>query len=415
MFKRLEIQHFKSIERAEINLGMVNIFVGNNGSGKSNIIDAVRFLKDAANNGLDRAVSDRHGIGSVRQWSPTRPYRVHIGIEYYVDQENGRYSLSIDSAKGQFCVASEEIFHEQWNCYTGQPDEEDEPETITVHERTNISRTKDGEVSIDRYHNAVSGDVSHEKLIEELAEIEIDHTERKTLRIEQSDELFFHTQRFFPSVHGVRRILTNVQAYVIYPNTLRVPQEPSNETFLSPEGRNFGSVFKRMRKTKAGADSINQITEAMKSILPNLEKISVLNVGGYLVPQFHMMEPDQKRHIFNVSQMSDGTLRILGLLTALYQQPRPSVIALEEPEQTVNPGILMVLADAIKEVSKKTQILVTTHSPNLLDHFDASQVRSVEMFRGKTIVGPISQLQMDIVRERLFSLGELLVTDGLHQ
>ena len=141
-----------------------------------------------------------------------------------------------------------------------------------------------------------------------------------------------------------------------------------------------------MRKTKRGTEALNSITESMKALLPNLERISVLSVGGYLVPQFHMLEATGKRHVFYVSQMSDGTLRILGLLTALYQEPRPTIIALEEPEQTVNPGILPIIADAIREVSKNIQVIITTHSPHLLDQFDPSYVRPVELVAGKTTV-----------------------------
>jgi hypothetical protein len=169
-----------------------------------------------------------------------------------------------------------------------------------------------------------------------------------------------------------------------------------------------------MRKTKRGIEALGLVTEALKAIHPHLERISILSVGGYLVPQFHMLEPSGKRHIFNVSQMSDGTLRVLGLLVALYQEPRPAVIALEEPEQTVNPAILSVMADAIKEISKRSQVLVTTHSPHLLDQFDPSDIRSVELHEGKTIVGLVNSIQIGVVRDRLFSLGELLVSEGLH-
>ena len=183
---------------------------------------------------------------------------------------------------------------------------------------------------------------------------------------------------------------------------------------MASEGRNLASVFKRMRRTKRGLEALSQIVDAMRSILPNLDKISILSVGGYLVPQFHMIEPSGKSHTFNVSQMSDGTLRMLGLLTALYQQPRPAVIALEEPEQTVNPGILTVLADAIKEVSRRTQVIVTTHSPNLLDQFAPDQVRAVELRGALTTIAIVSSTQMSVVKDRLFTLGELLVSEGIH-
>ncbi len=169
-----------------------------------------------------------------------------------------------------------------------------------------------------------------------------------------------------------------------------------------------------MRRTTRGVEAIDQITTALKAILPSLETISILSVGGYLVPQFHIKEASGKTHKFNVAQMSDGTLRVLGLLTALYQQPKPGIIVLEEPEQTVNPAIMEVLADSIKEVSQTSQVIVTTHSPHLLDQFDPKQIRAVDMVDGHTQVSPVGPMQMGVVHDRLFSLGELLVSEGLH-
>ena len=100
MFKRISVSHFKSIEHLNLELRQVNILVGTNGCGKSNIVDVIRFVRDAVHNGLDRAISDRHGIDSIRQWSPTRPYRVLIEIEAtYRDLIFGRYALQLDTKK----------------------------------------------------------------------------------------------------------------------------------------------------------------------------------------------------------------------------------------------------------------------------------------------------------------------------
>jgi len=412
MFKKLTIGHFKSIERAEISFGMINVLVGNNGSGKSNLIDALRFLKDAVSNGLDRAVSDRHGIVSIRQWSPTRPFRIHLGIEFADDDNSGGYELAIESGKGEFSVWSEQAHSKTKVTFIAPPFDQETEKVTTSFEKTEIERRNTGEIKLTTSSIQID-DESDLTPEEAFAFIESD-TASHDFKTSQSDETIFVAIPLYYQTNNLRRQISNFQAYSIYPNTLRLPQEPSNETYLTPEGRNLASLFKRMRKTKAGLEAIAQITESMQLIVPHLDRISILNVGGYLVPQFHIMEPNNKGHIFNVSQMSDGTLRILGLLTALYQQPRPAVIALEEPEQTVNPGILRVLAEAIKEVSRSTQVFVTTHSPNLLDYFDASDVRAVEMVGGKTVVGPIAPQQLAVVREKLFSLGEILITDGFH-
>ncbi|MEM1204466.1 MAG: AAA family ATPase, partial [Acidobacteriota bacterium] len=139
-------------------------------------------------------------------------------------------------------------------------------------------------------------------------------------------------------------------------------------------------------------------------------------LGGLMVPTFRVTESDGKKHDFNVSQISDGTLRVLGLLTALYQPTRPATLAMEEPEQTVNPGVLAVLAEAIEEVSNHSQILVTTHSPELVDKFeDPKVVQAVDMVDGKTQIGPVHPDQISAVKDRLFSLGELMSVEGLHR
>jgi predicted ATPase len=111
--------------------------------------------------------------------------------------------------------------------------------------------------------------------------------------------------------------------------------------------------------------------------------------------------------------MSDGTLRVLGILVALYQELGPGVIALEEPELTVHPGILQMLAEMIKEVSQRRQILLTTHSPELLDYFDPEDIVAVDYEDGATTARPLNKAQSKAVRERLFSLGELMTVEGL--
>jgi predicted ATPase len=419
MLKRLSISHFKSLENVEIDLDQINVFVGNNASGKTNIVDAVRFIRDSMTNGLDRAISDRHGIESIRQWSPTRPYQISLTVSVENDFIfRGRYHFAIESARGEVKVVHEdaESYEYQEGLVIGGDEPEDDPQTIDYHQKRVFRRDRKGHISLTEWSLGYPADeqssIDVERFI--LSPGEYDETPRtREVRAVQPDELAIVGRPLW-EFNKLRNYLSSFQAYSIFPNTLRIPQEPSNETYLAPEGRNLASVFKRMRRTQRGTEAINQITEAMQSIMPNLERISVLTVGGFLVPQFHMVERSGKGHIFNVSQLSDGTLRVLGILTALYQVPRPDVIALEEPEQTVNPGILTVLADSIKEVSRGTQILITTHSPNFLDQFKPDLIRTVEFANGRTRVDRVSASQLSVVRDRLFSLGELLVSEGLH-
>ena len=151
----------------------------------------------------------------------------------------------------------------------------------------------------------------------------------------------------------------------------------------------------------------------MKLVIPNLDTIGVESIGGLLAPKFIMMSEGAKRHSFNVSQISDGSLRLLGLLGALYQLNAPSVIALEEPEQNINPGYLTIIAEAVREIAERQQVLITTHSPHLVDLFDVDMIHAVELRPSGTFVGKVGKSQVEAVKRKLFTVGELMTTEGI--
>jgi predicted ATPase len=380
MITRLRIEHYKSIEKVEISLGPLTILVGPNGSGKSNIVDAVRFIRDSVVLGLDRSVADRHGIDSIRQWSPSRPYVVVMRVEVNSSYGHGYLSFSLESKSGTHIVKKEEGY---W----------DSDDSTIPRPRVSYSRNSKG-----------------------FVEIKSGQDDSRNVEIDRSDELFlsqFEAQpfRFLMSAIG------SMEAYSIYPNVLRTPQKPSSDARLYANGENLTSVYKQLASSKKQSHvrARSEILSSMRLIMPSLDSIRIQSLGGLMVPAFRVKESSGKTHDFNVSQISDGTLRMLGLLTALYQPAVPYTLAMEEPEQTINPGVLSILAESIVEVSAKTQMLVTTHSPDFLDKFsDPSVVFSVNMNDGITRAGPIQESQLQAVRDHLFSLGELMAIEGLH-
>jgi predicted ATPase len=124
---------------------------------------------------------------------------------------------------------------------------------------------------------------------------------------------------------------------------------------------------------------------------------------------------DAKPHDFEASQESDGTLRVLGILVALFQEPPPSLIVIEEPEITVHPGVLGTLADLISEASqKRSQVIITTHSPDLISKFDPKNLRVVEWnYQDGTTIAPVDETQLEIINDKLFTSGDLLRIEGL--
>jgi len=200
----------------------------------------------------------------------------------------------------------------------------------------------------------------------------------------------------------------------IYPNTLKKPAHPDRDVALMESGENWASVIKALKRGPKGREALDHIYDAMRAVLPTFEEVSIQTVGSYLVPLFKFrVEGENTLASFDPVQLSDGTLRLFGILLAAYQLPRPKLLVIEEPEQTIYPGALAVLADVFKEIGKSTQVLITTHSPHLVQCFEPTQSRVATMHNGMTQIRPIHPHQMEAVNEGLLSLEEFMTTEGL--
>ena len=118
--------------------------------------------------------------------------------------------------------------------------------------------------------------------------------------------------------------------------------------------------------------------------------------------------------------MSEGTLRALGILVALFQgnyDPRKRVllVGIEEPESALHPAAAGVLLDAFREAADKTQIIITSHSPDLLDDkdLDPESILAVEVHDGITVIAGVNEASISVLRDRLYTTGELLRLDQL--
>jgi len=114
-----------------------------------------------------------------------------------------------------------------------------------------------------------------------------------------------------------------------------------------------------------------------------------------------------------LGQESEGLRRLLAFLIALYQNPPKETLIFEEPEKGIHPGALAVLADQFKACAAegRGQILLTTHSPELLNHFPPATIRAVEIEGYQTRIGPVAPEQLGALRDRLLLPGELLTVD----
>lgn len=361
----MRASNYRSLGRDQaLDLGHFTVLVGPNGSGKSNIVDVLSFVRDAMRMGLSGAITDRGGVAAIRRWSPGRPYNVSIALDVETEGWSGTYSFEITGdRKEEFRVKSEEAtLHRagQSSGFTVEHGEWSGPEGLDP---------KSSETSLAL--PTVAGD-----------------------------------ERF----GGLYDLLASPVIYSIFPDTLRRPQKYSPEKPMQRHGENWVSIL-RDQDVESWKP---EIVAALGRLTGDIDDVKVSKAASYLVAQFRHAS-NGKGNWFDAGQESDGTLRVAGILSALLQEPPLPLVGVEEPELTVHPGALPLLMDYLRQASRRSQVLLTTHSPELLDHVDAQEVRVVQKSEEGTIVRPMAPDQLDAVRRGLLGLGELMTTEGLRQ
>ncbi|GAB4213226.1 MAG: AAA family ATPase [Roseiflexaceae bacterium] len=406
---RVRAKNFRSIKDIDIDLANLTILVGANGSGKSNVIDILKFVRDTIQRGLDQAILERHGLSSMRRWSAKgRPYNIYISIDIAGNNWEGEYSFSIGSGG----VDSYKIKHEKLslkhNSHTSESqDDQNIIPPSNIEENDSSPKTTTLELELNDGVWVENKGIDTGSLGLRMS----DTSEARDLIIPGMIRSF----NISKEAYDFYVFMKNMGFYTIYPKILREPQKPSVPHPLEEDGQNLASVLRDLKKNREN-DTFT-ISSALENVVEGVYDYSVSQVGGYLVTRLHHhpSSEDSSGPVFNLAQESDGTLRMLGILTALYQNPPRSLVVIEEPELTIHPGALGVLCDVIKEASLRSQVIITTHNPDLIDRFSDEKILVVEKENGVTNVGGIISSQREAIREKLFSPGELMRIQGLRK
>jgi len=137
------------------------------------------------------------------------------------------------------------------------------------------------------------------------------------------------------------------------------------DMYLSPSGNNLALVLDNLTQRHVEFDE--RLNAAMKAILPRTRRVRAVRTGLMgLSVEWYFDDVDSP---FYLREMSDGTVRMLCWATILLSPQLPTLLVIDEPEMGIHPAWLPVLAEWIKAASRKTQVIVSTHSSDLLDHF----------------------------------------------
>lgn len=377
MITRVQVKNFRNLADVDVTLGPLTILVGRNSAGKSTFLDVLRFVRDALHLDLETAISLRGGIPAIRKWSSHgRPHDIEIHLDFADEGTSGHYGFVLGSG----IEGSPRVKREFCEIFLGE---------VQMHPRFESRNGKWITSPRDWFMSDGIG----------------------------SGFPNFPDKLMLPSVaaflldfSGIFKHLTSTNFYSVFPNTLRLPQKQTSNATLLEDGQNLATTLRSIKKRK---DFYPDLLAALGRVVEGVNDLRVVEAGGYLVVELKHQIQNNRAPWFPLAQESDGTLRILGLLAALYQETPHSLIAIEEPELSIHPGALTILSEVIQEAAQHSQILITTQSPDLISQFTADQIRVVEQTEGQTQIGPLDETQREAINAQLFSAGDLLRIEGL--
>jgi len=353
MLSKLRVQHYKSLFDTEVDLEPLTVFIGPNGSGKSNICEALAILSDF----LQKLINIGHNVGNIKD---------------FFEQSLQVVSKNQPSIESKF-----------WH---GKSDYLSFDVSTLPKTENKISEKSENLLELSVYFDYPQQNVS--------------------IRIPKKI-LDYRTDQYTPGLRqlllsnkypdsSIANALRKVSIYDLAPINLS-SNTPSTG---SMERTGQGIAYALVDILHANRKSFDELEERLTRLVPNIQRIALPRANNQTF-LLELIDRYSEHHI-PASDISDGTLRILAFLTALYQEDTPSIICFEEIENGVHPWLLHKMMELLKTVStegitgKPVQVLITTHSPVLLNYVEPHQVRAVELDNeGKT---QVHSLPTDSVR-----------------
>lgn len=421
--KSIKISNFKSFNNLEINLHDFNLLIGANASGKSNFIQIFKFLKDTVEYGLDNAISlqggleyfrnvnitlqnnffleilaeHKYGLGYAKevegQFLGVRPYetlynidinfnKTNTGIKNIREQLSQKSDYSILERK---YLKTKEKVDEKEKLGSGKTSIINDNGKIKVELQPPLGKVKDRDLKAD--------DVFPSLLNEE-------RPSKKTTLLEKLAFLppFMLDEKF-----------TDFAIYNVDPRLPKKAVSITGKAELEEDGSNLAIVLNNIKQNAAKRRKFYNL---MHDLLPFIDEFAVDKFADTLL--FKTRERYSKNKFLPASLMSDGTINLTLLIIALYFE-NMNLKIIEEPERNIHPYMISRIVEMMQEASRKTQIICTTHNPEMLKHIDSENIFLV--YRNKEghscISRPIEKEEIQHFLESEMGIDELYVRNLL--
>ncbi len=352
--KQLTIRGFKSISELEdFPLEKLNVLIGANGAGKSNFVDFFRMLRALAEEGFQKFVNENGGGDGFFFLGPKVTRQIFARMEF------GQNAYEFDmtpTASGSIQIAEERVQY---------------PAGGTLRSigaglfESNLRKRKDEPGTLYGKGPGVPYYV-----FESVSRWTVYHFhDTSPLALMRRNQPVHDTNQLHHDASNITAFLMDLKvwkngSYELIRDTVRLIA-PFFDDFLFRPGTQGGNEQVRLEWTQKGSD------------FP-----------------------------FQPHQLSDGTMRFICLATALLQPSPPATVVIDEPELGLHPYAISILADLIQSASERTQVIISTQSPTLLDYFEPAEIVVVNRDRGRSTFERLDEKQLNQWLEE-YSVGEL--------
>lgn len=371
---RLRLKNFLSYRDATITFGDLTALVGPNASGKSNAVAAIKLLHEIPAYGLPTAIARRGGFDQLRHRSRGRPYDPSIELEFSLNdhQTNSTYEIRLGAVAG------------------GRYEVKYEKASIALEEdrRFGFAHAR-GKIELTRHPSDI-----------------------RTLPEPPSEFRLPVGQSAIAGGGGEASYLLwdclrDLGTVEVNPARVGELQDPTADDEFEPDGSNTASLFELLPTPKR-----QELVDQLAALVPGITKIEPRRFSDKVTLAFFQQAAGRPRE-FLAKQMSDGTLRAFSILLALTRPQHPSFSVIEEPEVAIHLGALRTLVDILRLHAEDSQLLITTHSADIVDALAVDDLRVVWNEDGASRIARVADHTRDPVRRGLVTPGELLRADSL--
>lgn len=379
---RIKIKNFKSFEDVDVTFNDFNIIIGSNASGKSNLIDAIKFMRDIEKWGLDSAISLQGGPAYLLNLKMGKKVPLYIKVEFDIDpssnarpvnystEDHKKYGMSVTKVSLELEIK----FHQRGEKYTiNNSSFKLDYDLLKVVEEGNDRKFEHySDFSIDIKANSKSRNFLNIALVQNKS---LDLELEKIIPVQFVESTIEKRVIFGQPFLGLffrdgPDILSNISVFDFTPKDIKCSSPIVGKISLDENARNLPVVLKSILKNK---DKRERLVTYIADLLPFIQDLKVTETADKSL-MLEVKEVYNQNNFLPSTFLSDGTAHATALITALYFDSDSNIKVFEEPERNMHPELICTLVEHMKSYANKKQVLITTHNTELLRTADADDV-----------------------------------------